>query len=53
MEPSELLALDGSKSPVGDILLCEAIIDYMHRKPAAQIAKYSDADNRFAARPKA
>jgi hypothetical protein len=53
VEASQLLALDGSKGSVGDLLICRAIINHMDGKPAAQIPKHSEPFNRLASWPEA
>jgi hypothetical protein len=49
----QLLALYASKCAVGEFFLCQAIVRYMNRKPAAHIPEHRDAFNRLASRPKA
>jgi hypothetical protein len=45
------LALDTPQSPVGEVLLCQAIIDHMNRKLAAPRCEDGNTLNRLAARP--
>jgi hypothetical protein len=48
----QLPPLDAPKSAIGDVLLCQAIIDHVNRELAAQIPKHAEALNRLAPRPK-
>jgi hypothetical protein len=45
------LALDTPQSPIGEVLLCQAIIVHMNRKLAALRCEDGNTLNRLAARP--
>jgi hypothetical protein len=53
MVSAQLLPLDAPKRAIGDLLLRQAIVDHMNRKPAAQIPEHGDALNPLASRPHA
>jgi hypothetical protein len=53
MIASLLLALDASQRPIGQVLFCDTVVGYMHRKLAGWISQHRQALNRLASWPQA